>query len=98
MATARRRTRRNRSGNPIVAKASNQVTIAIGELWPMLARCDAFSTFTGHEREAFEHAFEHEYGMVVRRFAPGDPICRKGEFELDLCIVLAGRAEVHDHD
>jgi CRP-like cAMP-binding protein/Fe-S-cluster-containing hydrogenase component 2 len=81
-----------------VARGSNQVTIAIGELWPMLARCDAFNTFTAHEREAFEHAFEHEYGMVVRRFAPGDPICRKGEFELDLCIVLAGRAKVHDHD
>ena len=81
-----------------MAKSSNQVTIATGELWPMLARCDAFSTFTAHERETFEHAFEHEYGMVVRRFAPGDPICRKGEFELDLCIVLAGRAEVHDHD
>ncbi len=81
-----------------MAKGSNQVAIAIGELWPMLARCDAFSTFTGHERQAFEHAFEHEYGMVVRRFAPGDPICRKGEFELDLCIVLSGRAEVHEHD
>ena len=25
-------------------------------------------------------------------------ICRKGEFELDLCIVLSGRAEVHDDD
>jgi len=81
-----------------VAKHSNQVAVAPAELWEMLRRCDAFTTFTDHERESFEHAVAHEYGMVVRRFAPGDPICHKGEFELDLCIVLKGRAEVHDHD
>jgi CRP-like cAMP-binding protein/Fe-S-cluster-containing hydrogenase component 2 len=81
-----------------MAKGSNQVTIARADLWRMLERCEAFATFTDHERESFEHVFEHEYGMAVRRFAPGDPICRKGEFELDLCIVLDGRAEVHDHD
>ncbi len=81
-----------------MAKRSNQVVIAPAELWPMLQRCDAFAAFSGHERESFEHALAHEYGMVVRRFAPGELICRKGEFELDLCIVLEGRAEVHDHD
>ena len=81
-----------------MARNSIPVTIAPGELWPMLTRCDAFGTFTAHEREAFEHALEHEYGMGVHRFAPGEWICRKGEFELDLCIVLTGRAEVHDHD
>ncbi|HKD69378.1 MAG TPA: cyclic nucleotide-binding domain-containing protein [Candidatus Binataceae bacterium] len=81
-----------------MAKHSNQVAIAPAELWTMLQRCDAFSTFSDHERESFEHAIQHEYGMVVRRFAPGDPICRKGEFELDLCILLEGRAQVHDQD
>jgi CRP-like cAMP-binding protein/Fe-S-cluster-containing hydrogenase component 2 len=81
-----------------MAKGSNQVAIVPTEQWQMLQRCDAFRTFTDHERESFEHACEHEYGVMVRRFKAGDPICRKGEFELDLCIVLAGRAEVHDHD
>jgi CRP-like cAMP-binding protein/Fe-S-cluster-containing hydrogenase component 2 len=81
-----------------VADAVHQMALAASELWPMLSRCDAFSTFTDHERESFEHAFEHEYGMCVRRFAPGALICRKGDFELDLCIVLDGRAEVHDKD
>src|SRR5579871_6604073 len=81
-----------------MAQHSNQVTVDAAGLWPMLARCAAFDTFTDRERESFQHAFEHEYGMAVRRFAAGDLICRKGEFELDLCIVLDGRAEVHDHD
>src|SRR5215469_9847763 len=98
MAMAGRLARQNNIWIRIVAKHSNQVAIAPAELWPMLQRCDAFSTFSDHERESFEHAIQHEYGMVVRRFAPGDPICRKGEFELDLCIVLEGRAEIHDHD
>ncbi|HKD66173.1 MAG TPA: cyclic nucleotide-binding domain-containing protein [Candidatus Binataceae bacterium] len=80
------------------AKEAAAVAIAAGQLWPMLQRCDALGTFSDHERESFLHAFEHEYGMVVRRFAPGDLICRRGEFELDLCIVLDGRAEVHDRD
>jgi CRP-like cAMP-binding protein/Fe-S-cluster-containing hydrogenase component 2 len=81
-----------------VAKGSKQVAIAPDELWQMLQQCDAFHTFSDHERESFEHACEHEYGVEVRRFAPGEPICHKGEFELDLCIVLDGRAEVHDRD
>jgi CRP-like cAMP-binding protein/Fe-S-cluster-containing hydrogenase component 2 len=72
--------------------------MAPAELMQKLARCDAFRTFTEQQRASFEHALEHEYGMIVRRFAPGDFICRRGEFELDLCIVLEGRAEVHDRD
>ncbi|HXR35219.1 MAG TPA: cyclic nucleotide-binding domain-containing protein [Candidatus Binataceae bacterium] len=81
-----------------MADSPNQVPISSADLWQMLSRFDAFSTFTDHERESFEHAFEHEVGMRVRRFAAGGVICRKGEFELDLCIVLSGRAEVHDDD
>jgi CRP-like cAMP-binding protein len=81
-----------------VADSPNQVSISFTDLWQMLSGFDAFNTFTGHERESFQHAFEHEVGMRVRRFAAGGVICRKGEFELDLCIVLSGRAEVHDED
>jgi CRP-like cAMP-binding protein/Fe-S-cluster-containing hydrogenase component 2 len=81
-----------------VAKEPNQVAIAPPEVCRMLWQFDAFNSFTDHQREALEHAIAHEYGMVVRRFAPGDFICHKGEFELDLCLVLAGRAEVHDRD
>lgn len=65
-------------------------------MWQELSRFDAFSTFSDHERESFEHAFEHEPGMRVRSFPPDALICRQGDFELDLCIVLSGRAEVHD--
>ena len=35
-------------------------------------------------------------GCGCAAFPPVRMICRKGEFELDLCIVLSGRAEVHD--
>ena len=42
--------------------AANNVSISAGELWQILSGFDAFSTFNDHEREAFEHAFEHEPG------------------------------------
>jgi len=79
-----------------VAEAASNVSISAGELWQILSRFDAFSTFNDHERDSFEHAFEHEPAMRVRSFPAGAVICRQGEFELDLCIVLSGRADVHD--
>ena len=80
----------------IVTPVANDASIPAGDLWQILSGFDAFSTFNDHERESFQHAFDHEYGMRVRSFPAGTMICRKGEFELDLCIVLSGRAEVHD--
>jgi CRP-like cAMP-binding protein/Fe-S-cluster-containing hydrogenase component 2 len=75
-----------------------KVPIQAAELWQTLSRFDAFDSFTERERDSLLHAFEHEYGVRVCRYGPGGLICRKGEFELDLCIMLAGRAEVHDDD
>ena len=57
---------------------------------------EAFAVFTDHERDSFLHAFEHEYGMRVLRLRAGQVICRKGDFELELCVVLKGRAQVWD--
>jgi len=81
-----------------LAEHTNQVAIDPAEIWRTLRQFDAFSTFTDQQRESLEHAIAHEFGMTVRRYAQGDYICHKGEFELDLCIVLSGRAEVHDRD
>lgn len=77
---------------------ADAIALAPDELWRMLQRCDAFSTFTAPQHESFEHGVQHENGMGVRRFMPGAFICRKGVFDLSLCIVLSGRAEVHDTD
>jgi CRP-like cAMP-binding protein/Fe-S-cluster-containing hydrogenase component 2 len=34
----------------------------------------------------------------MRRFSPGEIICRKGEYELDLCLVLSGEVELRDDE
>ncbi len=64
------------------------------ELWRLLQQCDALRTFSEREREALLTAIPHEPGMGVRRFAARELICRKGEYELSLCIVLEGCAAV----
>lgn len=39
---------------------------------------------------------ERGAGMCVRRFGGGQLICRKGEYELDLCFILRGRVDLYD--
>src|SRR5690349_19765120 len=57
-----------------------------------------FQNFTDDQREAFLHAYEQEPAIGMRRFNQGDVICRKGEYELDLCFVLSGEIELHDDE
>jgi CRP-like cAMP-binding protein/Fe-S-cluster-containing hydrogenase component 2 len=53
-----------------------------------------FTSFTDDQRDAFLHAYEQEPTIGMRRFNPGEVICRKGEYELDLCFVLSGEIEL----
>ena len=55
----------------IVTPVANDASIAAGDLWQILSGFDAFSTFNDHERESFQHAFDHEHGMRVRSFPAG---------------------------
>jgi CRP-like cAMP-binding protein/Fe-S-cluster-containing hydrogenase component 2 len=64
--------------------------------WGRLFNLSIFKSFTDDQREAFLHAYEQEPAMGMRRFSSGDVICRKGEYELDLCFVLSGEVELFD--
>jgi CRP-like cAMP-binding protein len=65
-------------------------------LWQRLAALKVFESFSDEERDAFLRAYEHDPALCVRRFAPGDLVCSKGEYELDLCFVLSGSVDLLD--
>lgn len=66
-------------------------------LWQRLSRIELFAGFTDEQRDAFLRAYEHEPGIQVKAFKAGAVICRKGEYELDLCFVLSGGVNLMDH-
>jgi CRP-like cAMP-binding protein/Fe-S-cluster-containing hydrogenase component 2 len=65
-------------------------------LWQRLSRNEIFRTFTDDQRDALLKAYEHEPGLRVRVFKPADIICRKGQYELDLCFILRGSVNLID--
>lgn len=65
-------------------------------LWQRLTALKIFEDFSDKERDAFLQAYEHDPALCMRRFAPGDVVCRKGEYELDLCFVLSGSVDLLD--
>lgn len=66
------------------------VRIPANELWSQLSGCDLFTSFSQEQREAFVKAYDREAAMRVRQFDRDELVCAKGEFELDLCVVLKG--------
>ncbi|HEX4211503.1 MAG TPA: cyclic nucleotide-binding domain-containing protein [Candidatus Binataceae bacterium] len=65
-------------------------------LWQRLHQFTAFRTFTDEQRDSFLAAYERETGLCVRSFDDGAIICRKGEYELDLCFILSGGVNLVD--
>jgi CRP-like cAMP-binding protein/Fe-S-cluster-containing hydrogenase component 2 len=65
-------------------------------LWQRLSRLEIFAGFTDDQRDAFLKAYENETGICLRDFKAGDVICRKGEYELDLCFILSGSVDLID--
>ncbi len=63
-------------------------------VWQRLFQLEVFQGFTAEQRDAFLRAYELEPALGMRRFNPGEVICRKGEYELDLCFVLSGEVEL----
>jgi CRP-like cAMP-binding protein/Fe-S-cluster-containing hydrogenase component 2 len=63
-------------------------------VWERLLKVPLFEPFTEEQRDAFLRSYEQEPAIGMRRFNPGDVICRKGEYELDLCFVLSGEVEL----
>jgi len=65
-------------------------------LWQRLSRLEIFENFNDDQRDAFLKAYENEPGIRLRAFKPGEIICRKGEYELDLCLILGGGVDLID--
>ena len=65
-------------------------------LWQRLNRLEIFESFSEDQRDAFLKAYENEPGIRLRAFKAGDVICRKGEYELDLCVILSGAVNLID--
>jgi CRP-like cAMP-binding protein/Fe-S-cluster-containing hydrogenase component 2 len=65
-------------------------------LWQRLSGLDIFSGFSDEQRDAFLNAWENEPGLRLREFKAGELICRKGEYELDLCFILRGSVDLID--
>jgi len=65
-------------------------------LWQRLSRLELFESFSDEQRDSFIRAYEHEPGLRLRAFKAGDVICRKGEYELDLCFILSGGVDLMD--
>jgi CRP-like cAMP-binding protein/Fe-S-cluster-containing hydrogenase component 2 len=63
-------------------------------IWQRLHLFEMFKDFTDEERDAFVHAYQQEPAIGMRRFNAGEVICRKGEYELDLCFVLSGEVNL----
>ena len=64
--------------------------------WQRLVQLQIFQGFTEDQRDSFLHAYQQEPAIGMRRFDSGEVICRKGEYELDLCFVLSGKVELFD--
>jgi CRP-like cAMP-binding protein/Fe-S-cluster-containing hydrogenase component 2 len=67
-------------------------------VWQQLLKVPLFEGFTEEQRDAFLRAYELEPALGTRRFSLGEVICRKGEYELDLCLVLSGQVELYDDE
>lgn len=65
-------------------------------LWQRLSGIELFKGFTDEQRDSFLRAYEHDPAIYIRRFTRGEAICRKGEYELDICVVLSGSVELSD--
>ncbi len=65
-------------------------------LWQRLRRSEIFAGFGDDQRDAFLKAYENDPGLRLRSFKAGEVICRKGEYELDLCFILDGSVELLD--
>jgi cGMP-dependent protein kinase 2 len=64
------------------------------ELWERLQSFELFRHFSPQHRDNFLDAYQRNGGTRLRRFAAGELVGRKGEYEVDLCFVLKGAVEL----
>lgn len=72
------------------------VSIPAPKLWERLARIEPFPHFSEEQQKNFLNAYERREGIDLKIFNKGDLVCRKGEYELDLCFILTGSTDLFD--
>ena len=79
-----------------VSETEPSLSIAAPQLWQRLERIEPFPHFNQEQKEHFLQAYERGEGIQLKTFRHGQMICRQGEYELDLCFVLSGSADLWD--
>jgi CRP-like cAMP-binding protein/Fe-S-cluster-containing dehydrogenase component len=77
-----------------VLEANPSLSINAPQLWQRLEHIEPFPHFSAEQKQHFLEAYERGEGIQLKRFGQGDTICRQGEYELDLCFVLSGSADL----
>ena len=80
-----------------MSEAEPSLRITTPLLWQRLEHIEPFPHFNAEQKQAFLSAYERKEGIDLKIFNKGDLVCKKGEYELDLCFVLSGSAELWDH-
>ncbi len=76
--------------------AEPSLSISAPQLWQRLEGIEPFPHFNPEQKQNFLNAYERREGIDVKIFNKDDLICKKGEYELDLCFVLTGSADIYD--
>src|ERR1700733_12712290 len=79
-----------------VSDTEPTLAIAAPQLWRRLERIEPFPHFNEDQKTAFLQAYERRQGIDLKVFSKGDLVCKKGEYELDLCFILNGSADLYD--
>jgi CRP-like cAMP-binding protein/Fe-S-cluster-containing dehydrogenase component len=79
-----------------VSETDPPLSISPAQLWERLEHIEPFPHFSEEQKQNFLHAYERGEGIRLKIFANAELVCKKGEYELDLCFILAGVADLFD--
>jgi len=79
-----------------VSDSEPTLSIPASQLWERLAPIEPFPHFSEEQKKSFLSAYERREGIDLKIFNKGDLICKKGEYELDLCFILTGSTDLFD--
>lgn len=79
-----------------VSESEPGLSITAPQLWQRLENIEPFPQFNEEQKRHFLDAYERGEGIQLKIFRNAELICKEGEYELDLCFVLSGSADLWD--